>query len=113
MAAPPPQLSLDGGEQVLGVAVDVVEVSVAGHAEWMVCDHLHAGEESLQVKRDDVLQRYVALPFDQGDEPRQHGRHLDARKALLVALRVADHDRQVEREMRDVRKGMARVDGKW
>ena len=55
-----PELGLDRREQVLGVAVDVVEVAVAGHPERMVVDDLHAREQRLQVERDHVLERHVA-----------------------------------------------------
>ena len=39
------QLDLDGGQQVLGLLVDVVEVGVAGDPERVVALDLHAGEE--------------------------------------------------------------------
>jgi len=111
VAAAAAKLGLDRGEEVLGFAVDVVEITVSRHAEGMVGDHLHAWEQRLQVKGDDVLERDVALTFDQRDEPREDGRHLDTREMLLLALWVADQNRQVQREMRDVWEGMAWVDG--
>src|SRR5258708_3640454 len=111
VAAAAAKLGLDRGEEVFGFAVDVVEITVSRHAEGMVGDHLHAWEQGLQVKRDDVFERDVALTFDQRDEAREDGRHLDSREMLLLALWVADQNRQVQREMRDVREGMAGIDG--
>ncbi len=111
VAAAAAKLGLDRGEEVFGFAVDVVEITVSRHAEGMVGDHLHAREQGLQVKGDDVLERDVALTFDQRDEAREDGRHLDSREMLLLALWVADQDRQVQREMRDVRERMAGIDG--
>ena len=105
-----PQLGLDGRQQILGIAVDLIEVAVAGHPERVVGDHLHAGEQRLQVQRDHVLQRHIALALDERDETREHRRDLDAGEALLVALGVADHDSEVQREVRDVREGMAWID---
>ena len=110
VAAPAAELGLDRGQQVFGVAVHVVQVAVARHTEWMVGDDLHAGKQRGEVQRDHVLERDVALALDQRDETRQDRRHLDARKALLLALGVADDHRQVEREVRDVGERVARVD---
>ena len=91
------QLGLDGGEQILGIAVDVVEVAVAGDAERVMCDDVHAGEERLQMKRDHVLERHVPRVLAERNEPRQDGRNLDAREMLLPPLRVSHGDREVER----------------
>src|SRR6266849_251956 len=38
-------------------------------------------------------------------------RHLDAREAVLAALRIPNRDRKVEREVRDIGKRMTRVHG--
>ena len=108
------QLGLDRREQVFGVAVDVVEVAVTRHPERVMADDLHPREERLQVQRDQVFERQVALaPLlrkIERDEAREHRRHLDSRESLLLLLRVAHEDREVQREVRDVRKRMAGVD---
>ena len=45
------QLLLQGGEQVLGVVLLDLEVLVAGDPEGVRLQHLHAGEEPLEVRR--------------------------------------------------------------
>ncbi len=59
--AAPHELLLQGLEEVLGVVLLHLQVLVAGHAEHVVREHLHAREQLLQVRGDDVLQRDVAL----------------------------------------------------
>ena len=56
LAAPAPELGLDGREEVLRLALDQVEVGVAGDPESMVIDQLHTREEGLQVEGDQLLQ---------------------------------------------------------
>src|SRR5260370_22442931 len=107
------KLRLDGGEQVLCVAVGVVEVAVARDPEWMVRNHVHGGEERLQVERYDVLERDKSGVVSKRDEARQHRRHLDAGEAMLATLWIPDRNRKVEREVGDVRKRMAWVYGQW
>jgi hypothetical protein len=95
VATPAAKLGLDRGQKVFGVAVDVVEVSVPSDPERVVGDHLHAREQRLEVKCDDIFERYIALAFDQRDKPRKDRRHLDSSEALLASLRIADHHSQV------------------
>src|ERR1700674_4182043 len=47
VTAPAAKLRLDGREEVLGVAVDLVEVTVSRDAEWMMGDHLHTRKKCL------------------------------------------------------------------
>ena len=54
--APPAQLGLDRAQQVVGLVGDV-EVGVARDAEEAVVDDLHAGEERVEVGRDELLER--------------------------------------------------------
>ena len=79
-----------------------------------MADDLHPRKERLQVQRYQVFERQVALaPLIrkiERDEARQHRRHLHARESQLSLLRIAHEDREVQREMRDVRKRMAGVD---
>ena len=116
MTSPSSKLGLDRSQQVLGVAVDVVEVPVARHPERVLGDDLHAREQKRKVKRDHVLQRHVALaPLNriiQRDEARQDRRHLDPGEALLLALRIADHHREVQRQVRDIGEWVPGVDRK-
>src|SRR6202011_1363764 len=78
--------------------------------ERVVGNDVHAREEGLQVQGDDVLERHEPRVFGERDETRQHRWHLDSREALLPALWVAHRDREVERQVRDVRERVARVD---
>ena len=58
--AAPGELLLQGGEQVLDVVLLDLQVLVAGDAEGEVLADLHAREQLVQVRGDDVLE---------GDEP--------------------------------------------
>ncbi len=60
---------------------------------------------------DHLLERHETRAVGQRDVARQQRWDLDAGEAHLVAHRVTDHDRQVEREVRDIGKRMRRIDG--
>ena len=107
--AAPLQLLLERLEQVLGVVLLDLEVLVAGHPEGVVLQHLHAREQPVEVRRDDVLERHEPLVAEL-DEAREDRRHLDPREVLLAGVGVADGDGEVEREPGDVREGVSRVD---
>lgn len=82
---------------------------------------LHAGEEVVQVRGDDVLERHEARLEEVGghrrlgaahlEEARERRRHLDPREVLLARLGVDEDHREVEREAGDVGEGVGRVDG--
>ena len=110
MPATAPKLGLDGGEQVFGIAVHIVEIAVARDPERVVRDDVHAWKECLQVQSDHVLERHEPRFLRQRDEAGQDRRHLHAREALLPALRIAHGDREVERQVRDVWERVSRVD---
>ena len=109
LALLPAQLVLDGGQQVRRFLVDQVEVGVACHPEGVLADDLHTGKQLAHVERNHLLERNEPLPVRQSDEARQQRRHLDTGEAHLVTDRVAHHHREVEREVRNVRKGMRRI----
>ena len=73
-------------------------------------DGLHAREEAVEVRRDDLLERYEPLAVREHEEARQEGRHLDACEALLAGHRVAHHHREVQGEVRDIRERVRGVD---
>ena len=77
-----------------------------------LCDleHLHAGEELLEVLGDDVLERDEAL-VAQRHEAGEDRRHLDPGEVLLVGLGVAHQHGEVERQPGDVGERVRRVDG--
>ncbi len=91
-----------------------VDILVAGEPESVVIEDLHAGEQIAQVVGDEILEREEPRRLavvGELDEPGQHGRHLEPRELLPARAGVADADRQVEREARDVGKRVGRVDG--
>ena len=55
-------------------------------------EHLHAGEQLLEVLGDDVLERHEPLVAER-HEPAEDRRHLDPGEVLLAGLRVA-HQRR-------------------
>ena len=114
-AEPAPQeLGLEGLDEVLGLVLLDHDVLVAREAERVVVEDLHAGEEVFEVVRDELLERQVPHGVAvAGDvhEARQHRRDLEPREFLPPGLRVADADREVQRQPRDVRERVRRVDG--
>ena len=76
----------------------------------MVGDRLHAREQAVEVRRDHLLERDEPLAVGQPEEAGQQGRHLHPGEAFLAGRRVAHHDREVQREVRDVGERVGRVD---
>ena len=120
--AAPGELALERGEEVLGVVLLDLEVLVAGDPEGEVLAHLHAREEVVEVRRDDVLERHEPGVVHVGErrtrparldaqQAGQHRRHLDPGEVLLAGARVDQHHGQVEREPGDVGERVGRVDG--
>ena len=52
------EFALERLEQVLRVVLLHLHVLVSGHAEGVVLQHLHPGEQLLEVGGDDVLERH-------------------------------------------------------
>ena len=81
-------------------------------------ENLHAGEEILQLVRNeifkgDVAQAGHAFTAVYAHKARQHLWNLEARKLLSSGLRVAHADSQVQRQPRDVGEGVCGVHSKW
>ena len=74
-------------QQVLGVVLLDLEVLVAGHAERVVLQDLHAGEQLVEVRGDDVLERDEALRRRASTNRGQDRRHLDAGEVLVCRSR--------------------------
>lgn len=108
--AAPHQLLLEGLEEVLRVVLLHLQVLVAGEAEGVVLQDLHAGEQLFQMGGDDVLDGDVAAR-GRLQEAGEQRRDLDAGEVAVARDGVADDDREVEGEARDVREGVGRVDG--
>jgi hypothetical protein len=70
--------------------------------------HVQAGEQVGEVGGNHVFQRHEAVP-QHGQEPGQQRRHLHLGEDGGAGARIGDHDRQVERQPRDVRKRVGRV----
>ncbi len=109
--APAQQLLLEGLEEVLCVVLLDLEVLVAGDPEGVDLEHLHAGEEALEVLADDVLERHEPLVAER-DEAAEDRRHLHPGEVLLAVLGVAHEHGEVQREAGDVGERVGRVDGK-
>ncbi|MDQ0775695.1 hypothetical protein QF026_004161 [Streptomyces aurantiacus] len=107
--AAPHQLLLQGLEKVLGVVLLDLQILVAGDTERVVLQDLHAGEELLQVGRDDVLDGDVAVRGGLQEAGEQR-RDLDACEVAVAGDRVPHDDREVQGQARDVREGVRRVD---
>ena len=101
---------LDRGQEVVRLRDLDVDVGVARHAEGVDGDDLHAGEQHLRVRRDQLLEREEPLAVGERDEARDDRRHLDPREPAELRRRIADHDGEVERQVRDVRERMRGVD---
>ena len=60
---------------------------------------------------DHLLERHEPLAVGHDHEPRQQVGHLDPGEPPLAGDRVAEQHREVQRQVRDVRERVARVDG--
>src|SRR5215210_5125522 len=94
------------------------EVRVAGHLEDVVRDDLLAGEEFVQVRRDDLLDPHEAhlgplagsaVLVGEPHKAVYRGRYLYAGHNPPAS--VPDHDEHIQREVGDVRKRVGRVYG--
>src|SRR6185369_978982 len=107
------ELALDRLQDVARLVLLDFDVGVACDAERVDVRDLHLREERVDVRGDNLLAEHevVVLPA-YGEEARHDGRHLEPSEARLVAadLRLDAH-REVQAEVRDVRKRMARIDG--
>ena len=104
------QLLLESLEEVLGVVLLDLQVLVAGDAEGVDLEDLHAGEEPFEVLADHVLERDEPLVAER-HEAVEDRRHLDPGEVLGAGVGVAHQHCQVERQTGDVRERMGRVDG--
>ena len=108
------QASVDALEQIVGLVFFDFQVRVTNDAKQIRALDLRSREELLDVRANDVLDEDVrrrASGTDrrwQRDEPRKHVRHLHPGE--LGPPAVADHDREVLAQIRNERKGMARIE---
>jgi hypothetical protein len=114
----PGQLPLQRLQQVLVPVLVDLDIGVAGDPEQVVLDHLHAREQQLQMRRDQLLQRQerggpvvrVGVGAAGHDEPGHVVRHLHPGELLRPAAGVTDEHGQVQRQPADVRERVRRVD---
>jgi hypothetical protein len=112
------QLLFERLQQVFGVVLFNLNVLVAGDAERVVLQDLHAGEQLIQVNGDDFFQRdepghaaghRTGARAVDGNEAGQLVRNLDAGEELFVTDRVADHHGQVQGQPRDIGERVGRI----
>ena len=108
--ATPEHLLLDRREQVIRLfGRRQLDVRVARDPEGVPVPDLHPREERAQVRADHLLERHEVVRATGGHPARQALGHLHAREVRRVGDRIADLERQREREVRDVREGVPRV----
>ncbi len=112
--APSQQLAFERLDEVLGLVFFDFDVFVARDAELVVLENLHAGEQLVEMIADEVFEgeepHAAAAVIGQLHEPGQYLRHLQAGELDLLGLGVTHAHREIERQARDVRKGVGRVD---
>ena len=94
---------------VLCAIVVHLEIRIPGYPEDVVLENLHAGEEIAEIGTDDVLQRYQAGVGSHRQQAGQERRYLYPREVGLSALLIAHKNREVQRTVRYVRKGVSGI----
>src|SRR5699024_8942360 len=122
------QLLLEGVEEVFRVVLLHFEILVPGHAEHVILDDVHPGEQVVEEVGDDVfdgdeggvlhlvvhLRRVVGPAADvHGEEPREELRHLHSGEVFAAGARAAHDDSEVEREPGDIRERVRGGDRAW
>lgn len=116
--APPRQLPFQRLQQIFVAVLLDLHVGVAGDAERVVFDDLHAREQQRQERRDQFLHRQKpddAAVFALGARSRRREfneaidvvGHLDAGEVLAAVLGLAHHHRQVQAQPADEGNGCA------
>ena len=105
-------LLLDHREEVFRLlAVRDLEVRIARDAERVRAEDLHPREQRAEMRADHLLERHEVIRAALDGNPAWEGlRHLHAGEMLVAVFGLAKLHRQREREVRDVRERMARID---
>ena len=98
-------------QQVVCVALLDREIRIPGHAERMAREDVGAGKEDRRMGRDDLLDGNQLAGRTAGQEAGQERRDLHAGETVDAGLPVANHQGEVQREVRDVGEGMGGIDG--
>lgn len=108
--AEPPRahLCLHGAEQIVRLVRDV-EVGIPCDAKQHAGGDVHAGEHAAQFARDELF--YGDEATVHRDEPGQSRCHFDPGETSTPVTGIRDGGGDVERQRRDVRKGLARPRG--
>ena len=105
-----PDLLLDREQEVVRLVLLDRDVGVAGDPEQVGLDDLHAPEQLVEVRLDDLVEEDELVAPDR-EQAGEQGRDLDPGEALLAGLRVQQPDGDREAERGDVRERVPRVDG--
>ena len=105
----PPELELDGFEQVVGLFVLERQVGVARDPEHRPLLDDHADEQRRQMRGDQLLGGQEA-PFVERDQAREHVRDLEPHEPALARLGVGDVGGDAQGEVGDVRERVAGID---
>ncbi len=106
-----PEDRLDRRQQVVGCVDLDIEIEVPGDAERVHRHDLHPREQQVEVRGDHVLLRDEPLAVGQRHEPGDVRRYLHPCEPADLRRGIAHHDRQVQRQVGDVRERVCRVDG--
>ena len=111
VAEPPaPHLLLDREQEIVRLVLLDRDVGVAGHPEQVRLDDVHAPEQLVEVRLDDLVEEHELVAPDR-EQPGEQGRDLDPGEPVLAGLRVQQPDGDREAERRDVRERVPGVDG--
>ena len=98
-----PDLLLDREQEVVGLVLLDRDVGVAGDAEQVGLEDLHAPEQLVEVRLDDLVEQHEPAGVDL-HQARQERRDLDPREPLLPGVGVAEPDGDRQGEGADVRE---------
>src|SRR5262249_53127667 len=100
----PPELAIDERQEIVGFLLEKLQIHVPGHAKWKAARYLHAGEQIVEVLRDELFERQEVVARSAGrrtvvlradlDEPGKGLRNLHSGKSALRGLGIDGLDRQ-------------------
>ena len=86
-----------------------LQITDPRHPEHVMLENVEANEQLVEMRGDDVLERHEPVGPD-GQKSRQQRRHLYPSEDRLTGFGVGDGDRQAERQPRDERERVRRID---
>ncbi len=103
---------LDHRQQVVGLLLPSIGVGVAGNPEKFMTVNHQPGKDLLKVVGDQVLEgdeQLLAADRDKAGHPDTQ-RHLDPVQELVLRTRLTGGHQKIQRQVRDERKGVGRID---